>query len=1105
MYRIILVTVCAFWAANMNAQTYYVDSVNGNDGLAGTAATVQTNNGPWASLAKVNAAVFRPGDTVLFSCGSVWHESLVISSSGVAGSPITFGKYGTNCTSGNKPTFDGSDAVSGWTAFSGNIYSAPVAASVQQVLVDGVPQTLAHFPNRGYLPLRPDNLYLSIARDSPLSSNSAGSGYFVPATDLTSAALGDLTGAGVHIRINKYMIDDRIVSQFNPGGCSNCVVLDKPSTYQLGRGRGYYLDNKLWMLDQPGEWFYDVSGGRLYLWMPDGSNPDMRVQAGRRDYGIKGLARSYVVVDGLNIRNAGTGVNLDAAKWTTLRNTDIAHSARRGISADGASDVGISSCTVDDSGHEGIHAYYSHRLTVTGNTISNSGVRLTNGSITSLPASGGVGIMVGGSDDYLSNPTPDVTIVSGNSVQNSGYDGILFAKETAIIQNNVVKDSCRILDDCGAIYTIGHSKNSQIKGNIVLNSYGNSDGLPAGQWTAAQGIFLDMSSQTLTVTGNTVVNTDNSVQVLDGSYNNFSGNTFYGARRAALWFQQINSVDHPIQDNKNTGNILFQATTLPAVNLAGANQEIALTGSALNFFDTNVYSGLYSDHVTQSSYINSNQMMTLSQWQSHTGMDTNATMFTPFTVRTYGIVSDNTVGGPILTNGTFGSTVSSWTPSSQSSITWQANCGISGGCLKFDANPTGYSTLSSNKFSVYQGKTYLVELKLSASADKVNLNAVIRHAGPTFEAVSPIQTFTADKSAKRFGFLLESTVTLNAGNARLDIGIPAGQTIYVDNISIRDVTPAYHLNFNADSSIVVNTGPDTSSLPCPVNDARCDAYIDLHGNAVVWPITLPAYGSQIVVWNNNPFKDGDGDAVVDANDVCPNSVQIADVNSSGCAPTHLALTLESSVAAPAAGSTFSYYMTVTNKGADQAGAVNAVLSLSSGLSLVSASSTQGNCAISGATVSCAMGILVPGQTATATVAVKSSGTGSEYANASLTGAGVDTNPSNNLASMITMMAMNADTTPPTVSVYSPVSGSAVKGTISVYAMASDDPMLANYGISQLSVYADGQLLYVTNSGNLLAYRWNTRLLPNGTHALTVTAADIAGNTGSKTVTVTTAN
>ena len=101
----------------VSAATYYV-SMTGNDTSDGL--TLVT---PWRSIAKVNASSFVPGDTVYFKRGDVWHEELLVPSSGSVGNPLTIAAYGT----GTNPVFSGADVVTtfssmGWTEKSDGLF-----------------------------------------------------------------------------------------------------------------------------------------------------------------------------------------------------------------------------------------------------------------------------------------------------------------------------------------------------------------------------------------------------------------------------------------------------------------------------------------------------------------------------------------------------------------------------------------------------------------------------------------------------------------------------------------------------------------------------------------------------------------------------------------------------------------------------------------------------------------------------------------------------------------------------------------------------------------------------------------------------------------------
>lgn len=91
----------------------------------------------------------------------------------------------------------------------------------------------------------------------------------------------------------------------------------------------------------------------------------------------------------------------------------------------------------------------------------------------------------------------------------------------------------------------------------------------------------------------------------------------------------------------------------------------------------------------------------------------------------------------------------------------------------------------------------------------------------------------------------------------------------------------------------------------------------------------------------------------------------------------------------------------------------------------------------------------------------------------------------------------ADTTAPVVSISNPVSGSRVSGTVSISSRASDNN--GTVGLTQ-TLLIDGKAV-ASASGGTLSYSWNTRKVAVGSHQITVTAADAAGNRSSLSVSV----
>lgn len=107
---------------------YFVDNVNGNDSYSGGCQTLSGNCGPWKTLTKVNQTTFGSGDSINFKAGGSWTGTLRPLGSGVSGSPIVIGKYG----SGSKPILNGGGISSSYTNTASDLCSSAVVCLLDQ-------------------------------------------------------------------------------------------------------------------------------------------------------------------------------------------------------------------------------------------------------------------------------------------------------------------------------------------------------------------------------------------------------------------------------------------------------------------------------------------------------------------------------------------------------------------------------------------------------------------------------------------------------------------------------------------------------------------------------------------------------------------------------------------------------------------------------------------------------------------------------------------------------------------------------------------------------------------------------------------------------------
>jgi hypothetical protein len=122
MFRpwIIIIVYFIVSCTPISATKYYVSSSTGDDSRDGKSVSTA-----WKTISKVNGKTYLPGDSILFRCGDVWRETMIIPSSGRSGNYIYFGSYGT----GAKPKILGSIQATSWTNQGANVWKSTKSVS----------------------------------------------------------------------------------------------------------------------------------------------------------------------------------------------------------------------------------------------------------------------------------------------------------------------------------------------------------------------------------------------------------------------------------------------------------------------------------------------------------------------------------------------------------------------------------------------------------------------------------------------------------------------------------------------------------------------------------------------------------------------------------------------------------------------------------------------------------------------------------------------------------------------------------------------------------------------------------------------------------------
>lgn len=484
-----------------NGATYYVSNA-GTDEALGLSETQ-----PLASVAEA-AGRLQPDDRVLLRRGDVFREQVVVETPHVeinASGPLT----------ADLPVISGGVGITGWESGEDSIYVAQTDEDIGYLYVDGSLMTIARYPNEGWLrtrhwqELNPVRHRKGIGR---MDRERAGGGKTVvlcpELANHPRNADGYWVGARIRWRHHSWWYETRPIVEYKANGE---LTLGDVSDWVTGpfdwdeKGWGFYIDGKLAELDAPGEWYFDPEEGKVYLWPPDGADPDgLRVEASLRSFGLKvrdGVVRNICfrhqkdiglqidgtsVVEGCRFESIGRDAppsEFDAGGAALVARPGVRNARVRRNEFCWNLNLGIT--WHEAPVHESSSAIERNILTDTGMVAGYGGSGLWH----AVPIR-----VVGGTAVH----------VRYNRIERSGYSGILFLADHNFAECNVVRQAVATTNDGAGIMT--NASHSTFRRNIVLDCKGEMES--SGTWkNLAQGIWLDCypeSNRNQVVEGNTV-------------------------------------------------------------------------------------------------------------------------------------------------------------------------------------------------------------------------------------------------------------------------------------------------------------------------------------------------------------------------------------------------------------------------------------------------------------------------------------------------------------------------------------------------------------------------------------------------------------------------
>lgn len=510
---------------------------------------------------RINGAL--PGTQILFRKGDTFSGGIEMAQSGTAANPIEFGSYGSGT---EKPILSGAVSATNWELHEGSIYKTSLEVDeVGMVFFDGELLTLARYPNEGLL---------------FTNDNVGASGL---ASDEITQEDGYWNGATARFRSRDWSWEHREVENHT----GTAIEFISPSFNDMQRDRGFYFDNKFEELDQTGEWFYDEAEKILYLWSPEGQNPnDHEIYVSVTENGIRLMNVEYVNIKDLHFTQYNnTAVLIEAGSHVLVNSNELTQTWNTGVEIVAGSEHTISNNYLHDMVSRSIVGYNIENITVDDNTIRNTS--LVNGYGYSSGFQNNTGI-------FLLNAVE--SNISHNKLDSIGGMGIAYYGDNGIIQYNHLTDILLRIDDGGGLYSFGNYSfdcnwDHNYVENVVGSQFGKAGVEVHSKGSIAIGIYMDNQTNKNVISNNTFTNCFIGMMTnWDTHENDFISNITYKNTIAEL---MVNDFDEGVSGLEVKGNTFYSANNL-TTPLVINNSVSAESLPSIGNFEGNYYLSPYS-------------------------------------------------------------------------------------------------------------------------------------------------------------------------------------------------------------------------------------------------------------------------------------------------------------------------------------------------------------------------------------------------------------------------------------------------------------------------------------------------------------------------------
>ena len=358
-------------------------------------------------------------------------------------------------------------------------WGRPGLAPPMELIVDGVPQEVARWPNEGSIPLgvvvddggrpRDDG---GMGRDAVFHHNTERAPRWTEAEDMYISGLFGVTWAHDTMRVRRINMND------------GTFVTDGPHHYGFRQPGSpgnfethYHVVNLLEEIERPGEYYIDRSSGVLYFLPPYPLGNSLIQLTSLEEPMIALRGASHVTIEGMILENArGTGIRIEGGESIRIVGCTIRALGGMGVVVQGGKGHHVVSCDIHHVGGGGMVVQGGERRTLEpgGHLVRNCDIHAYNRWIRHYNP----GIRLGGVGNTIEH----------NHLHHSAHQAITFSGNDHRIAHNEIHRVLLDISDMGAIYV---GRNPTYAGHVIESNFFHHIQAPHNRGPGVQALFFD--------------------------------------------------------------------------------------------------------------------------------------------------------------------------------------------------------------------------------------------------------------------------------------------------------------------------------------------------------------------------------------------------------------------------------------------------------------------------------------------------------------------------------------------------------------------------------------------------------------------------------------